>query len=191
MEAYFTLLFFVAVLVGTPGPANLLLMLGGAQIGVRACIPFIIGLVIGKLLLNIAMGLGFALFLGDAPVMQLVLKWVGASYMIWLATQSWNSAKSADGSVRYSFFRALWVHPLNPKAHVMSFVAWSSFAPQINGVFYQWASVLGSFLLVQMVLHSLWCFLGQLSGNAIKNNPILNKSLIIITVGVVLLALFY
>ena len=46
-------------MVATPGPANLLMMIGGAQKGVASCIGFILGLVCGKVFLNLVFGLGF------------------------------------------------------------------------------------------------------------------------------------
>ena len=47
MAAYFALLGFIAFMVGTPGPANLLAMLAGVRQGLRGCIGFISGLVFG------------------------------------------------------------------------------------------------------------------------------------------------
>ena len=59
MTAYFALLGFIAFMVGTPGPANLLAMLAGVRQGLRDCIGFICGLVFGKILLNLLIGFGF------------------------------------------------------------------------------------------------------------------------------------
>ena len=46
MLAFFTLLAFVAFMVGTPGPANLIVMLAGVRQGLRQCIGFILGLIV-------------------------------------------------------------------------------------------------------------------------------------------------
>ena len=40
MLAFFTLLAFVAFMVGTPGPANLIVMLAGVRQGLRQCYRF-------------------------------------------------------------------------------------------------------------------------------------------------------
>ena len=45
IESYLNLLIFVLLMVGTPGPANLLVMIGGARHGVLPCTGFILGLV--------------------------------------------------------------------------------------------------------------------------------------------------
>ena len=61
IDAYIALMIFIVFMVATPGPANMVLMIGGAQKGVRACFGFIIGVVCGKLLLNLLFGFGFGL----------------------------------------------------------------------------------------------------------------------------------
>ena len=70
MAAYFALLGFIAFMVGTPGPANLLAMLAGVRQGLRGCIGFICGLVFGKILLNLLIGFGFGLVLATQPMLQ-------------------------------------------------------------------------------------------------------------------------
>ena len=54
---YFPLWIFILIMVGTPGPANFLLLSSGAQNGFIKTIPFISGLVSGKLFLKILMSL--------------------------------------------------------------------------------------------------------------------------------------
>ena len=70
-------------MVITPGPANMVLMIGGAQKGVRACFGFIIGVIFGKILLNLLFGFGFGLFLSDQPLLLQILKFISGGYMIW------------------------------------------------------------------------------------------------------------
>ena len=67
MFAFFSLLAFVAFMVGTPGPANLIVMLAGVRQGLRHCFGFILGLIIGKIALNLFIGFGFGLMLAKAP----------------------------------------------------------------------------------------------------------------------------
>ena len=59
IDAYIALIIFILFMVITPGPANMVLMIGGAQKGVRACFGFIIGVIFGKILLNLLFGFGF------------------------------------------------------------------------------------------------------------------------------------
>ena len=63
LEAYISLYVFIIFVAGTPGPANLLAMLAGSQKGFKSCIGFIIGLVAGKIPLDILVGLGIGIIL--------------------------------------------------------------------------------------------------------------------------------
>ena len=80
MLAFFTLLAFVVFMVGTPGPANLIVMLAGVRQGLSQCIGFILGLIIGKIALNLAIGFGFGIVLAEAPVWQMLLSYISAGY---------------------------------------------------------------------------------------------------------------
>jgi threonine/homoserine/homoserine lactone efflux protein len=76
MTNYFPLWGFIILMVSTPGPANLLLMSTGAQWGYRRSLPFLSGLVVGKLALNVAMALGFMAVLLNSPRVLTTLSWV-------------------------------------------------------------------------------------------------------------------
>ena len=53
-------------MVGTPGPANLIVMLAGVRQGLRQSFSFILGLIVGKVALNLFIGFGFGLVLAEA-----------------------------------------------------------------------------------------------------------------------------
>ena len=181
---------FVIVMVATPGPGNLLMMTGGAQFGVGRCMPFNAGLIGGKVGINLAMGMGIGLLLGGMPRVLLVMKFVSAAYMLWLALQSW-SARSG-GAVRrsqFTFAKGLLVHPLSPKTWVMCLLAWSHFAPALGSPAVQLVAVTGTFAAAQVIFHTSWCMAGQLLGRAIPNHLWLTRVLVLITVAVVLAAL--
>ena len=190
IEAYLALLGFIILMVSTPGPANMVAMLGGAQMGVRSCFGFIAGLVCGKVLLNTFFGLGFGLFLAEQEMVTQSLKFISAAYMIWLASKSWNERpKSANDTHHFDFKHGVIVHPLNPKAWVMVILAWSNFAPAIEGFTMQFFAVVASFAAVQLLFHTLWCWAGQLLGHAMRGSQALTRALILIPVGTVVWAL--
>ena len=95
----FYLWVFIIFMVGTPGPANLLIMSLGATNGFKACIPFNLGLIGGKFLLNIAMGLGLFVILNENNDLQFFLKFISAFYMIYLSLKNWNSNKFSQKTV--------------------------------------------------------------------------------------------
>lgn len=78
-------LLFVIFMVGTPGPANMLLMTSGANFGFWHSLPFVGGVTLGKLLLNILLALGLWEVLSHDPRVLLALKVVCVAYLAWLA----------------------------------------------------------------------------------------------------------
>ena len=85
MADYFSLLAFIIIMVGTPGPANLVLMTAGSRYGFFASVPFIGGITMGKLLLNTLLILGLYSWLEREPMLLVGLKFISAGYMIWLS----------------------------------------------------------------------------------------------------------
>ena len=193
MLAFFTLLAFVAFMVGTPGPANLILMLAGIRQGLRQCIGFILGLIVGKIVLNLVIGFGFGIVLAEARVWQLLLSYVSAGYMIWFALKSWPASDADTNNAEpvqdhFRFRNGLFVHPLNPKAWVMCVLAWGKFAPALGDFPAQLLVVILTFAICQLCLHSLWCWLGTIMGKSLRNNVLLTRAIIISTVIIVLIA---
>ena len=191
-EAFFSLLVFVLLMVGTPGPANMLAMIGGARLGVGPCLAFIVGLTIGKVGVNVLFGVGFGLLLAEQAILLLALKLVSAAYLAWLAIQSWNpqAMDGKDARKGLRFREGLIVHPLNPKAWVMSLLAWTQFAPDLGDFWQQMFVVCMTFATCQIFMHTAWCYLGSVIGRAIPNSLLLTRFLIVLTVGVVVWALF-
>jgi threonine/homoserine/homoserine lactone efflux protein len=195
MTAYLALLGFIAFMVGTPGPANLVAMLAGVTQGLRGCTGFIAGLIVGKIGLNLFIGFGVVL-VAD-PVLQTAFSYASASYMIWLAVRSWprsvNPARNQhqNPAVKFRFRDGVIVHPLNPKAWVMVVLAWGRFAPALGDFSLQLPVVMLSFALCQLVFHSLWCALGAYLGKSFAYSQRLAKLMILLTILVVLAALIY
>ena len=192
MDTYLSLLGFIAVMVGTPGPANLLLTIGGVQFGLSRCLLFILGLIIGKLVLNILIGLGLGVFVTNYPWINLALKFTSAAYMIWLSITSWSidpkPKVEKSGSSKFSFYKCLIVHPLNPKAWVMCLIAWTAFAPKLGTASEQLVIVCLSFILCQLVLHSAWCWVGEKLRYLPFNRQKTSRFLIVLTVIVIIWA---
>ena len=190
-EAFFSLLAFVLLMVGTPGPANMLAMIGGARLGLRECLGFIAGLTVGKIGVNVLFGVGFGLLLAEHAGLLLALKLVSAAYLAWLAVQSWTPRvqDGQDARKGLRFREGLIVHPLNPKAWVMSLLAWTQFAPELGDFWQQMFVVCTTFAACQIMTHTSWCYLGALIGKAIPNSVMLTSSLVVLTVGVVVWAL--
>ena len=195
-DAYFALWAFVILMVSTPGPANLLVMSAGASHGFRATIPFMIGLATGKLGINILLAFGFGALLLAYPLLNFAMKFLSAFYLSYLALRGWNNgagnAKSAAASIGKpaGFFAGCVVHPMSPKAWLMATLAYSQFIIAFDGVFERYALAPLSFLVAQIIFHSLWCFGGVILQRQFGASLLLNRALIMLTLAVVAWALF-
>jgi threonine/homoserine/homoserine lactone efflux protein len=76
---------FAAVMFFTPGPNNIMVMSSGLTYGFRRTLPHIAGVVIGFAFMVGAVGLGFGTIFIAFPVLQTVLKYAGAAYLVYLA----------------------------------------------------------------------------------------------------------
>ena len=180
-------------MVGTPGPGNLIVMLAGVRQGLRQSIGFILGLIAGKITLNLFIGFGFGLVLAEAPLLQMLFSYVSAAYMIWLALKSWpvsdaDTSNAEPVQDHFRFRNGLFVHPLNPKAWVMCVLAWGNFAPELGDFSVQLPVVIMTFVICQLCLHSFWCWLGSIMGKSLRNDVRLTRAMIISTVIIVLIA---
>jgi threonine/homoserine/homoserine lactone efflux protein len=186
MTNYFPLWGFIILMVSTPGPANLLLMSAGAQRGFQRTLPFLSGLVMGKLALNVAMALGFITVLLDSPRLLTTLAWISAGYMAYLALRQWTPPPdSARTSNAMGFLQGLVVHPLSPKTWMMTTLAFSQFAPGFPTEIERLVVVPLSFLVFQVVFHSLWCLAGAALGRIITRSVLVHRGLILVTLVVI------
>lgn len=76
---------FAAVMYFTPGPNNVMLLSSGLTYGFRRTLPHITGIVIGMAFMIAAVGIGLGTIFVAYPLLQTVLKYTGAAYLIYLA----------------------------------------------------------------------------------------------------------
>jgi threonine/homoserine/homoserine lactone efflux protein len=111
------LIIFSVAQIGTPGPANMALLATGASFGFRRALPFVVGVVVGKQLIIWPLGFGLMQLAESWPALFLVMKYLSAVYIIYLA---WHVANmrlkfsQGEGSAP-GFWAGLIVHPLEPQ----------------------------------------------------------------------------
>src|SRR5271167_951190 len=76
---------FAAVMYFTPGPNNIIVLSSGLNYGFRPTVPAIAGITFGCAFMVGAVGLGFGTMFIAYPVLQTILKYAGAAYLIYLA----------------------------------------------------------------------------------------------------------
>ena len=76
---------FASVAAFTPGPNNVMLMTSGLNYGFRRSLQHLAGVTIGYSILIVIVGLGLGAIFAAYPVLQTILKYAGAVYLIYLA----------------------------------------------------------------------------------------------------------
>ena len=160
---------FAVSQVGTPGPANMALMTTGAAHGLRAALPFVAGVALGKQLIIWPVGFGLMELAARAPWAFELLKWVSAAYIVWLAWRVANMRLAEGrGGEAPGFLAGLIVHPLNPKAWGMITAGFTNFtatgAPALEAT----ATIAAILLAAQVVLHPLWTWGGSLAAKFLR-----------------------
>ncbi len=186
---------FAASMVGTPGPANMVVMASGARFGAKASLPFLSGVIFGKQLIIWPLGLGLLSVLDPEGPIFLGLKWASVAYILFLA---WKIAgarikKAEPGATAPSFVQGLIVHPLNPKAWAMIIGGFTNFVHAGASPFMGTLAVAIGLLATQWVLQPLWMLAGSQIAALVAGTPKeawLMRALAVLMVASVLYVLF-
>ncbi|MDH6259249.1 LysE family translocator [Bradyrhizobium sp. BR13661] len=95
---FYAFLAFMVVMYFTPGPNNIMLLASGLTYGFRRTIPHIVGIVLGFAFMVAAVGLGLGTIFLAYPILQTILKYAGAAYLIYLAIVIAMSGPTTPGS---------------------------------------------------------------------------------------------
>ncbi|RXH28227.1 MULTISPECIES: LysE family translocator [Bradyrhizobium] len=120
---FYAFLIFMVVMYFTPGPNNIMLLSSGLTYGFRRTIPHIVGIVLGFAFMVAAVGLGLGSVFLAYPVLQTILKYAGAAYLIYLAAAIAMSGptKPREGNGRgpMTFWGAAMFQWINAKGWVI------------------------------------------------------------------------
>jgi threonine/homoserine/homoserine lactone efflux protein len=110
-----------------------MMLASGVNHGLVRSLPHLAGITAGFSFIVLAMGLGLHAVFVAVPLLQTILKYVGAAYLLWLAWQLATSAplRSDKTTVTQpvSFWAAAAFQWVNPKAWVMALGAVTTYLP--------------------------------------------------------------
>jgi len=81
----FAFVLFSTVMFFTPGPNNIMLLSSGLTYGFRPTLPHMAGVALGFAFMVGAVGIGLGAAFLAYPVLQTILKYAGAAYLVYLA----------------------------------------------------------------------------------------------------------
>lgn len=124
---------FAVVSYITPGPNNAMILVSGLSYGLRRSLPHLFGITCGFSFMIFATGMGLHAVFEQFPMLQTILKYVGAIYLLWLAWKLAHAAPMSSDQARVSkpmgFFGAAAFQWVNPKAWVMAISALTTYLP--------------------------------------------------------------
>ncbi|MRX09450.1 LysE family translocator [Pseudoduganella sp. FT25W] len=125
---------FAAITTITPGPNNTMILASGLNYGFKRSLPHLFGIVCGFSFMIFSTGLGLHAVFEQVPMLQTILKYAGAIYLLWLAWKLAHAApmnaQQASLSKPMGFWGAAAFQWINPKAWVMSLSALTTYLPQ-------------------------------------------------------------
>lgn len=118
--AFFTACWIISL---APGPGALSCMAAGQRVGYRRAVWNILGLQLGLLFMVAIVAAGLGALLAASQHLFLIIKWVGALYLVWLGIQQWRApaapvgedAGEVAGQPRAMVLRAFLINITNPK----------------------------------------------------------------------------
>jgi threonine/homoserine/homoserine lactone efflux protein len=155
---------FALVMYLTPGPNNVMLLSSGLTYGFRRTLPHIAGITFGMAFMIAAVGLGLGTIFIAYPVLQTILKYAGAAYLIYLAIVIAMSgmAPSAQDNTRgpMTFWGAAVFQWINVKGWVMVIGTITAYAAIAS---FPWNIVLQTAisLVVGAVATVVWALFGS------------------------------
>ncbi|MBB2176991.1 LysE family translocator [Gluconacetobacter johannae] len=129
---------FALVASITPGPNNTMLAASGLTHGFRRTLPHMLGVSVGFVVMVALVGVGLGTVFDRLPWLYVVLKYVSAVYLLWLAwkiARAGAGASSAGGGRPLGFLQAAGFQWVNPKAWVMAIGIVSAYTPRDDFLF--------------------------------------------------------
>jgi threonine/homoserine/homoserine lactone efflux protein len=122
-QLFFAFIVFAVVMFITPGPNNIMLLSSGLTYGFRPTLPHIAGITVGFAFMVAVVGLGLGTVFIAYPVLQTILKYAGAAYLIYLAAAIAMSGPPTPGQDNrrgpMTFWGAAMFQWINAKGWVM------------------------------------------------------------------------
>lgn len=163
-EQFLSMVLFAAAVTFSPGPNVVLITACAANFGFRPVVPQMLGITVTFGLMTVASGLGIAGIVQTEPTVHLLLKYLGAAYLLYLAWRIGSAKGGAQTTARsrpITYVEASLFTALNPKAWVSVLGAVAAYTT-VGGRFVAEtlliASLLGAFCLMSCIV---WAAFGS------------------------------
>jgi len=135
----------------------------GVNFGYKKTLPHILGITFGFPVMIVLIGLGLGSVFKSFPVIHHILKYIGATYLLYLACKiaTFSSVNNnGDRNKPFTFWQAVIFQWVNPKAWVIAVGAIAAFTSVGRDVFIEVLLIAFVFCIICFPCVSLWAFLG-------------------------------
>jgi threonine/homoserine/homoserine lactone efflux protein len=154
-------------LVLSPGPANIVALLSGAQVGLKRSIPLFLGIDTIYLAYALVMGFGLGQLLAAHPTLLHVMRYGGAAFVVCFGIAMWWRAKIRNKNFALGFKDGIAIQALNPKFPITLLTMFSTFLvptePLVPQVVLLSLAILGTNVFTQFC----WAGAGNLIGHSL------------------------
>ncbi len=155
LTAFLSYVFLTAF---TPGPNVIMAMTIGSKYGFRKALRFNLGVLSGFLIVLSACAAFFALLFRSIPIIEPIMKWAGAGYILWLAWSVWRDKPADEGlqdeNHRSEFLSGFLLQFVNPKLYMFGITALSTFVLPHTRSF---TALAGTVLLLSAIAFAASC----------------------------------
>jgi threonine/homoserine/homoserine lactone efflux protein len=169
-----------AILLAIPGPTILLVVSYALAGGRRTAAPVVAGVALGDFVAMTTSLLGLGVLLSTSAVLFMVLKWIGAAYLIYLGARLWLAPAAPievvpvepqhDG--KSMFAHAFAVTVLNPKSIVFFIAFLPQFLDYARPAVPQMIAFEATFLTLAVANAALYAWLAATARGAIRRPSI-------------------
>jgi threonine/homoserine/homoserine lactone efflux protein len=140
-----------------------MLTASGATFGFRRTIPHMLGISAGCAIQLIAVCAGLGALFHEWPVLQTILQWAGAGYLLYLGWKLLGSGeiREAQAVEPIGFWHAAAFQFVNPKAWVMTLTAVSLFLPADMGVWAACGYLVAMMCGINLPCIAVWALFGS------------------------------
>ena len=147
----------------TPGPNNIVASYSGFNFGIKKTIPHILGVTFGFTSLVIFLSIGLINVFKLFPIIQIVIKYLGTLFLIYLAYKIAFSTMSNEIQKEnpVKFIETFLFQYLNPKGVTVAIIVVSTYVELgVNYISYATQVILLAFLF-SITSITLWTFVGK------------------------------
>jgi len=147
----------------TPGPNNVVASYSGFNFGITKTIPHILGVTFGFTSLVLFLSIGLINIFKLFPIIQIVMRYLGTLFLIYLSYKIAFSATSDDTKKEnpVKFIETFFFQYLNPKGVTVAIIVVSTYVELGENYFNYATQIVALAFLFSITSITLWTFVGK------------------------------